>query len=549
MGKEPYTFTINQRNMKNITQKTMCQWGHFERGCSSKTNQNCAMIFAYSWIGYIVLVSFSLSAETSITKLEIPPWTTEDFYNAIDRNDSKQVQEYLADSKRATKEFLSYFLLDYALEHKRDQIAQLLVEAGAGVNTLSAVQYENEWILEEMLKRGVAPLGASLVAERGNVHMVSLLLSHGEDELSTVGAARNGQLEALKLLLENGAKPDGLELAILNEHDTVAKLLLDYSADPNEITRLSSSLYSDFDYPPKYMFEYSTPLHYAILKKSSELVHALLDAGADPNVVPRSITLLKNRGDEKAWQTILQTAHDPEWGDTNIAQLLTENGANKTIPDSDKESQLELDLYEAAENWDYDEVIRLLELGAAPTGFGSFYYDYSVRYDPKIMQAFVDAGADPNFFNEYAGGRMYTPTALTLMNGDVENFKRFIHAGADTNKGLLGWYFKIASVNGLNEAFEVLWSLGAPFSWGGILSPVSYGHVDTVEFLLAKGIRPEFLRHAVEQEHVLIVKMLLEAGADPNELDDYDDQTILELAKETDNLDIVGMLKEAGAHE
>ena len=501
------------------------------------------------WIGCIVLATLSLTADTSNTKLEMPVWTTEEFYKAIDRNDPKRVQEFLADSKRTTKEFLSYFLLDYALEHERDQIAQLLVEAGAGVNTLSAVQHENEIILEEMLKRGVTPIGASLAAERGNVHMVSLLLSHGEDELSTVGAARNGQLEALKLLLENGAKPDGLELAILHGHDAVAKLLLDSGADPNEITRLSLRHFDDVDFPSSYKFEYLTPLHYAVLNKSSELVNALLEAGADPNLAPRSITLLKNRGEKIPWPTILQTALITEWADADIVQLLKKNGANETISDSTEKSQLELDLHAAAEKWNYEEVIRLLELGAEPTGFGSFYYDYSERYDPKILQAFVEAGADPNFFNEYTAGFMYTPTALTLMNGDVENFKRFIESGAHTSESLVSWYMKIALVDGLNEAIEILWSLGTDRYRGDIFAPVNHGHVETVEDLLSKGVRPMALRSAVEYEHEEIVKMLLEAGADPNEPDDYYEQTILELAEETDNIDIVGMLKEAGGHE
>lgn len=208
---------------------------------------------------------------------------------------------------------------------------------------MSAVQHESEQILEEMLKRGVEPLGASLAAERGNVHVVNMLLSYGEDELNTEGSARNGQLESLKLLLEHGAEPDGLELAILHGHDAVAKLLLDSGADPNEITRLSLRHFDDVDFPSSYKFEYLTPLHYAVLNKSSELVNALLEAGADPN-----------------------------------------------------------------------------------------------------------------FFNEYVGGHMYTPTALTLMNGDVENFKRFIEAGAHTSESLVSWFMKIALVGGLNEAIEIL---------------------------------------------------------------------------------------------
>ena len=493
--------------------------------------------------------SLSLSAESSNTTLEIPEWTTADFYDAINRNDLTSVQEFLTDTKRATKEYLSHYLLDYALELERDQIAQLLVEAGAGVNTLSAVQHENEQLVEEMLKRGVVPLGASLAAERGNVHIVNMLLSYGEDELNIEGAVRNGQLDSLKLLLEHGAEPDGLELAILHGHDAVAKLLLDAGADPNEITRLSHDHFDDVDFPSSYKFEYLSPLHYAVLNKSSELVNALLEAGADPNVVPRSITLAKNRGDKSPWPTILQTAMITEWEDADIVQLLKKNGANETISDSTEKIQLELDLYDAAEKLDYEEVIRLLELGAKPTGFGSFYYDHSERYDPKIMRAFVEAGADPNFFNEYTAGFIYTPTALTLQNGDVENFKRFIEAGAHTTKSLVGWYMKIALVDGLNEAIEILWSLGYERHDGHVCAPVNHEHIQTVEALLSKGARPVCLRSAVEYEHEEIVKLLLAAGADPNIADDHDERSLLEIADESKNKNIISMLKDAGAIE
>lgn len=506
-------------------------------------------VFVRSLIGYITIANLSLLASDESETLEIPPWTTEDFYNAIDRDDSKQIQEYLTDSKRATKEYLSYYLLDYALKLERDQIAQLMVEAGAGVNTLSAVLYENEQILEEMLKRRVAPLGASLAAERGNVHMVKILLSYGTDDLSTVGAARYGQLETLKLLLEQGAEPDGLELAILNEHDAAAELLLKFGANPNEITLLSHGYFDDIKFPRKYKLEYLSPLHYAVLKKSTDLVNVLLQKGADPNIVPNSITLLKNRYKSHAWPTVLQTAQDSEWGDADIAQLLLKNGASKTTSNNAEESQLEMDLYKAAENWDYDEVMRSLELGAVPTGFGSFFYEMSDRYDPRVIQAFVEAGTDPNFFNMNAGGHMYTPTVLTLWNGDTENFKRFIEAGAHTDELLVSWYMKIALGRGLNEAIEILWNLGIDRLGGDIFIPVGHGRTHSVEDLLSKGARPMALRSAVEYEHEEIVKMLLEAGADPNKTDDYDERSLLEIADESENNFIISMLEAAGADE
>ena len=422
-----------------------------------------------------------------------------------------------------------------------------MVEAGAGLNTLLAVKHKNERILEEMLKRGIEPLGTALAAESGNVQMVELLLKHGANDLSTEGAATNGHLDAVKLLLNQGAEPNGLGVAILHGHKDVAEVLLDAGADPNELTRYELRYFEPYtEITGPCVFEYLSPLHYAILNKSLNLVKVLLKAGADPNIVPSAITLQENRFDVDPWPTVLQTAQDPEWGDQDIAQYLEEQGAKVNVTSSTKDTRLELDLYEAAKDWDYDEVSRLLKLGAEPIGFGGFFYEYSERYDPKVTQAFVEAGADPNFFDERTGW-MYTPTALTLMNEDIDNFKRYIRAGSNTQEQLLGWYMKIACVRGLNEAIEVLWNLGADVNLAQILSPVSYGHIHTVEFLLTRGIRPEYLRHAVEKQRVEIVKMLLQAGADPNEQDEHDENSILELALESENEEIAELLKAAGA--
>ena len=242
----------------------------------------------------VTFLNFSLIAQESIAEVELPSWTTEDFYQAIEKDDAKQVQEYVTDTKRATKEFLSYYLLEYALELERDDIAQLLVEAGAGVNTLLAVQHKNMSIFEEMLKHGVEPRGASLAAEQGNIEMFKSLLEHGEEEFNTKGAALHGQLEAIKLLLNRGAKPEGLEVAILHGHEEVAKLLLESGAEPNYFTQFPLG-WRGFDVLRGYVDEYLSPLHYAVLSQSLEMVEELLQAGADPNAVPAPITFQESR--------------------------------------------------------------------------------------------------------------------------------------------------------------------------------------------------------------------------------------------------------------
>ncbi len=497
----------------------------------------------------IVFTAFFLNevglSEEQEQKLEIPQWTTEDFYRAIEENDVIRIREILSDPSRATREYLSHYLLDYALELERDNLARLMVDAGAGINTWSAVRHNNLSIVEELLKRGAEPKGASLAAERGNSQMVKLLLEYGETEINTEGVARNGQLETLKLLLDAGESPNGLEAAVLHGHEDVVKLLLDAGADPSELTRMY-----DGELLGKYNWTYLTPLHCAVISKSLKLVQTLLDHGADPNVAP-SLGLFAYSEHEvrRNWNSVLSIATDSEFGDEEIAELLRVNGAESVSAQNIEDRGLQRSLYDAADTWNYEEVVHLLESGAKPLGFGSFYYDYSERYDPRIIQAFVEAGADPNVYIGY--DYSYNPTALTLMNGDEQNFKRLVEAGASL--GPSSWYMKIACVNALTDAIEYIWMLVSPVlgiaytTDAEMFIAANYGHVEMVEFLLSKGARPTTLRRAVEEQHPEIVKMLLEAGADPNEPDEYDERSTLKLATETKNEEIIGMLKEAGA--
>ncbi len=507
-------------------------------------------ILSTVWIGCVAISNLSVQALNTIEDFEIPEWTTADFYEAIERDDAESVREYLSDTTRATKAFLSHYLLEYALELERNDIASLMVEAGAGLNTQLAVRHENLRILEEMLNHGVEPQGASLAAERGNLQMLNLLLSYGEDDLSTKEAARTGHIEAIKLLLQHGAKPEGLGITSLHGHVDVARLLLDAGADPNELTRRHLARFDlEFDIPKRYLMEYLSPLHHAVLSRSRELVELLLENGADPNVSPNAVTLQKNSSSRQSWPTVLQVATDLlNSGDASIAKLLIKHGAVTSVSVDDEGIHLTRRLYSAAKVRDYKAVVSLIKDGARPTGFGDILDGHHrYQYNPKIIKAFFDAGADPNTYR----GRSYMedPAALTLKNGDIDNFRRFAAAGLDVYEPALNWYGKIACVRGLNEALEVLWTLGIDRGpWERVI-PVNYGHVHMVEFLLSKGMRPDFLRRAVKSESVEIVRLLLEAGADPNEPDDRDKNSILEVAQESGNEHIIGMLKTAGATE
>ncbi|MCY3883327.1 MAG: ankyrin repeat domain-containing protein [Gammaproteobacteria bacterium] len=502
----------------------------------------------WKWIRTLTVVglaAFTASTQTSCSlaaanpKLEIPSWTTEDFYEAIEQNDLAQIQQYLADESRATTEFLSYYMLDYALELERNDAARLMIGAGAGISTLSAVQHGNLAIVKELLNHGVEPRGVSLAAQSGNLQLVKLLLDFGESNINTEGAAKNGKLRALKLLLDAGAEPRGLCSALINGHKNAAELLLQSGADANEVSR---TYYRDL---PRYRWDYLTPLHCAVISGVLEQVELLLKHGAIPNITPPTELFAFDDGERsRSWTPLLDLATDPEFEDDQIVTVLKESTVTKETSNTGGKFRLEEALYRAAGDWNHDRVLELIEMGAQPSGFGSFYYDYSEQYDPRIIEAFFDAGASPIVYNKY--GPMYSPPALTLMNGDVDNYRRFVSTALDSWP--LPWYMKIACVNGLTEAIELIWEQGLPRSCGEQSIGTNYGHVHMIEFLLSRGARPVELRRAVEEEHSEIVRMFLEAGADPNESDDFDERSILEVASEKNNDEIIDMLKVAGAH-
>ena len=492
--------------------------------------------------GLCFTASIEAQSNAASQKQEIPNWTTEDFYVAIEKNDVQRIKSYLADSSRSTKEYLSYYLLDHALSLERSQIAQLMVASGAGIDTFLAVQYANLSVLEDMLERGVRPRGAALAAAQGDVPILKLLLKYGATDIETRLAARADQLETLRILLDAGAAPRGLSDAVVHASADVVQMLLDSGADPNELICIFSE-----ELPPKFDSDYLSPLHYAVIRDSSEIVELLLKYGADPNKSPSAITLARNRSSYKPWPTVLQIAEDPEWGNSEIAKVLKENGAmNFTLP-SREDIELELELYKAADERNYESVVDLLERGAQPPGFGRFFYDYTSTYSPRIMQAFVEAGANPNIFVN-PGGYPYTPLGMTIRHSDIDNFRRLIEAGAILENGLpVAAYTKTASVHGSIEVIEILWNLGYARDSGPLIISANYNHVALAEWLLSKGMRPVALWHAVSAEHPDVVRLLLEAGADPNANNPYDERSILKLASATNNEEIISRLKRAGA--
>jgi len=302
--------------------------------------------------------------------------------------------------------------LHWATYHDNQEIAELLVRAGANVKAVS--------------RYGVTPL--SLACTNGNVVIVELLLEARADpnaplpggETPLMTAARTGTLAAVKALLSHGATVDSkddrrgqtaLMWAVAEGHAAVVQALIDAGADfrmrlPSGFTPLLFAvregrigvvrvlLKAGADVnetipvdgarkryggglPPSG----ATPLLLAVKNAHFELAAALLDAGANPNAdgpgytVLHAITAVRKPG-------VGDNDPAPE-GSGNMSSLelvkqLVAHGANVNARMTKKANL---------------NNTRASEIGATP------FFLASLTDDAELMKALVKLGADPSLTN------------------------------------------------------------------------------------------------------------------------------------------------------
>lgn len=423
-----------------------------------------------------------------------------------------------------------------------DSVRQLISER-ADVNAQSAdgatpllwAAYHGELPMVEALltagakpdvanRYGVTPL---LQASRaGDAAVIAALLEHGasatlthpDGETPLMGAARVGRMDAIELLLAAG---------------------VDVNAADN--------------------FQHETALMRAAAEGNAAVVDRLLAAGANPNLQAR-VTEIKERknadypsGGFSALMWAVRNGH------VDIVRRLVAGGADLNLRNGDGATAMMI----AIVNDRYDLAATLVELGA-DVNDGSLYHavemrdattDWYARDGSKLranhanertaldlIALLLDEGADPN---KAFVGQMHSATMCcdTVANGspffraaiaaDVEALKLLIAKGADLEwtpskaEGLKG-----ADANvGLTPLMVAMkGGRGVPFSAG--------------PGFVRKGPPP--FREPSNREPADAVKLLLEAGADPNAVAPTK-ATVLHLAVETRNLATLRALTAAGA--
>jgi ankyrin repeat protein len=258
----------------------------------------------------------------------------------------------------------------WAAYQSSTKLVTLLLEAGADPNSANAF--------------GVTPL---LQASRyGDVATMRALLGGGADmasaerdgETPLMATARAGSAEGVQLLLEHGA-------------------------DPNSVEGLDGQ----------------TALMWAAVEGHLEVVDVLLAAGADPNRHARVSELTKRsmRTDfpSGGFTALMWAARN---GNEAMVRRLVERGADVNLTDGNGATAMMLSIV----NDRFDMSATLLELGADAND-GSLYYSIEMRDAPTDWRARDGSRLRPDHPNQL--------TALDLV-------ERLLQAGADPNKPFSG---------------------------------------------------------------------------------------------------------------
>ncbi|XP_014671481.1 PREDICTED: ankyrin-1-like [Priapulus caudatus] len=355
-------------------------------------------------------------------------------------------------------------------------------------------------------------------------------------------------------------------------HLDIVRLLLEAGANPN-VADTESGATPLMKAVSKGEEAYGqTSLYHAARFGRLDILRLLLEAGADGNAADSygvtSLHIAACYRQLHIVRLLLEAGADPNVAETNrgetplmraveedremMERILLSHGVDANTADS----QGETSLYHAACSGQLDIVNLLLEAGADPNVADSYgrttLYRASCFGRLDIVRLLLETGANPNVAETRNGA---TPLMMAVKDGEEAVVRMLLSHGADANaadsQGRNSLYY--AAFSGWLDIVRLLLEAGA--------DPTSLYHaaclvrMDIGRLLLEAGADPNVaktnsrampLMMAVNKGDEAVVRMLLSHGADANAADSYG-QTTLYQAACFDRLDIVRLLLEAGA--
>jgi uncharacterized protein len=260
----------------------------------------------------------------------------------------------------------------------------------------------------------------------------------------------------------------------------------------------------------------SSPLLWAVYQSDLDLIHTLVTAGADVNAANRL-----------GMTPLLQASRT---GDAPVIAALLAAGADLEAA----EFQGETPLMAAARAGSVEAVSVLLERGSDPNAVESTWHQTALMWAAaeghvEVVDALLKAGADPNIrareteltrrstrVDFPTGG--FTALMWAARNGDEAVVRRLLDGGADINvtNGDGATPMMLAIINDRFDFAAKLLELGADPNDGSLYRAVEMRDA-TTDWLAKDGTQLR-ANHPNELTALDMIRLLLEAGADPNQL-------------------------------
>lgn len=429
-------------------------------------------------------------------------------------------------------------------------IVRMLLEAGADPNP--SVWYETP-VLVEAVRKGQIEIVQVLIAAGANVN-------RGLDELPLHTAAEEGYLEIVRLLLEAGANVEGHEedgwTALMDAssagHLSIVQLLVEQGADVNAWSQGETSLMLAARGVHREVYEFLYPL-------VSDEIRAIGDRDAEQEM---SKTIRRRaREENKDVEKLVDLAM---YGNLKQVQQLIANGVDVNAIAACNRTALSL----AIQGGKIPVIQALLDAGADPNLPDET--DDGLAAASPLMQAastffatnrgdmvrlLIQSGANLN--QQDSEGRTALMHALGYSDMDV--IETLIKAGVDLdiqdNEGNTA--LMQVELSKSTKLVDLLKQAGA--SHKGLkevelLQAIERGDTDRVKVLLQEKLNLNarlgqitMLCQAAREGHLEIAKLLIEAGADVNQRASEGHFNPLLYAAYYGNLELVGILLEAGA--
>ncbi|MEM7553771.1 MAG: ankyrin repeat domain-containing protein [Cyanobacteria bacterium P01_A01_bin.84] len=487
--------------------------------------------------------------------------------NANVRQSMISIIEVLADkgSNLNIRTSLGGTALMSAAESGYLDIVQVLISKGADVNAVEDLSQPHhihpllQGMEESLAERCQHKTALIIATEKGHTNIVDALLKAGADftiadknnRTALNIAIQEGYTKIIQLLENTGAEAP-------KESTQFSEAALLGAAKQGNLETLNSAL--AFGISPNTSElgkgrnpRYKTALMFAVERGHLEVAKVLIKAGADVN--------LSDHPGKKLGKTPLMYAAIS--GHESILRFLLESGA--VVDSQDKRGQTAL--WYAVSEEKANSVRILLEFGADPhkKSWDDTPFENATYAGQEIVDLIINSDKNRNSAASKAARAEMLGSAA--FGDNVQLVRDFLQQGIDVNgteKPGEWSALMYAAAKGHIDIVQILLAAGADVNYAAnsgqtaLSESVYWGHLEIVNLLISAGAdintcemednTTPLMKALSFGNRTEIIKVLLKAGADPNIRNDAD-MTALGIAKESENTEIVEILRQAGGVE